>query len=259
MTAHTADVPPPDRVGSRVALVTGAAGGLGSAFSTALARAGVSVVVHHLGDPDGAATVARQIGAAGREHMVAEADVTDDEAVAAMFDAIDERFGRIDILVNNAGVLDQRPFLETSVAQWRRVLDVDLTGVFISSRHAVPRMLARGGGVIINIASQLAFKGAPETSAYTAAKAGVVGLTRTMARELGPQIRVNAIAPGPVDTPMNTPVADPDWLAQRTGGLVIGRMARAEEVASSVVFLAAEEATLFHGQVLHPNGGGVTA
>ncbi len=130
---------------------------------------------------------------------------------------------------------------------------------FIVSQEVGGRMYRRGRGAIVNISSQLAFKGGMDVAAYCAAKAGVVGLTRAMARELGPQVRVNADCPGPLETQMTAPYADEAWLAARTGPLVSGRLGLTSEVAPAVVFLLASESSLFHGQTLHPNGGGAMA
>jgi 3-oxoacyl-[acyl-carrier protein] reductase len=241
----------------RIALVTGAAGDLGSALAEALAAAGATVVVHHLADDERAATVAAAVRAHGATALIAEADVTAPDQVAAMLETVERELGPVDILVNNAGVMDEEPFLETSLERWRRTIDVDLTGVFICTQAVARGMVARGRGTIINVASQLAFKGARDTVAYSAAKGGVVGFTRALARELGPTIRVNAIAPGPLETAMTSPFSTADWRAYRTAHMITGQLGEAADVAPAVVFLASDGAALFHGQTLHVNGGGV--
>jgi 3-oxoacyl-[acyl-carrier protein] reductase len=241
----------------RIALVTGAAGDLGSALADALAEAGADVVVHHLADRERAEAVAAAVRAHGARALTVEADVTAPDQVEAMVATVESELGPVDILVNNAGVMDELPFLETSLERWQRTIDVDLTGVFICTQAVARGMVARGRGTIVNVASQLAFKGARDTAAYSAAKGGVVGFTRALARELGPAVRVNAIAPGPLETAMTAPFSTDDWRAQRTAHMISGRLGDPAEVAPAVVFLASDGAELFHGQTLHVNGGGV--
>jgi 3-oxoacyl-[acyl-carrier protein] reductase len=241
----------------RIALVTGAAGDLGSALADALAEAGADVVVHHLADRERAEAVAAAVRAHGARALTVEADVTAPDQVEAMVATVERELGPVDILVNNAGVMDELPFLETSLERWQRTIDVDLTGVFICTQAVARGMVARGRGTIVNVASQLAFKGARDTAAYSAAKGGVVGFTRALARELGPAVRVNAIAPGPLETAMTAPFSTDDWRAQRTAHMISGRLGDPAEVAPAVVFLASDGAELFHGQTLHVNGGGV--
>ena len=248
-----------DALEGRVALVTGAVGGLGSAIAEALAAAGAAVAVHHLGQPDEARGLAGRLGALGRGTAVAEADVRDWDQVEAMIGEVTAALGPIGVLVTNAGVMDSASFAQTSLGQWQRTIDIDLNGVFICSRLVAPGMLAAGRGVIVNVASQLAYKGAREFAAYCAAKGGVVSLTHALARELGPAIRVNAIAPGPVETPMIAPWADTEWRAERTRDSVLKRVLLPAEVAPVVAFLASDAAAALHGQVLHVNGGGVMA
>lgn len=258
-----ADRPAPTRLDSpftlagRTAIVTGATGGLGAAVATALGDAGAHLVLAYLGPPPTRELVDDVTARSGREPLAIQTDVTDPTSVRAMAAEVIEATGSIDVLVNNAGILEQAGFLDTTQDSWARVLEVNLTGTFLTAKSVVPQMLAQQSGSIINVASQLAFKGAIDTSAYTASKAGIVGLTRTMARELGPTIRVNAIAPGPIATALNDPYADAEWVAQRTTGLVMRRLATPAEVAPGVVFLASAAGMLMHGQTLHLNGGGV--
>lgn len=243
----------------RTALVTGALGAIGSAVVDGLAEAGAAVALHHLGEDARAERRVAALAERGVRAVAVEADVRDWASVAAMVAAAERGLGPVDVLVNNAGHMAPAPFTGMTLDDWQRTIDVDLTGVFVVSRHLAPGMVARGRGAIVNVASQLAFKGAREYSAYCAAKAGVVGLTRAMARELGPAVRVNAIAPGPVDTPFIAPWATEEWREERTRDSVIRRLAVPDEVAPTVVFLATEGAALFHGQTLHLNGGGVMA
>ncbi len=241
----------------KVVLVTGASGAIGSATVRAVVAAGARPVINHLHDPGGVAALTADLH--GTDYLVHEADVADETAVGAMVQATVEHFGRIDVLVNNAGIMDKTEFTATSLETWERTLRVNLTGSYLCSRTVAPHMIAAGQGVIINLSSQLAFKGAAGYTAYCAAKAGVAGLTRAMARELGPTVRTNAVAPGPVTSPMIEAHQTEEWMAERTGPLVIGRLAQPAEVARAVLYLASDDASLMHGQTLHANGGGVLA
>jgi 3-oxoacyl-[acyl-carrier protein] reductase len=240
-----------------VALVTGALGGLGREMTMALAAAGATVVVHHLAQADLADVFVSELMNDGAIAIAVEADVTDWIATEAMYSAIEIAVGPVSILVNNAGVMREQKFLELSLEEWEETIRIDLNGVFIATRLAAPAMQALGKGTIVMVSSQLAFKGAHDYVSYSAAKGGVASFTKALARELGPNIRVNAIAPGPIETPMTAEYSTPEWVAARTQGSVLGRLGRAEEIAPAVVFLASSGASLMHGQVLHLNGGGV--
>jgi 3-oxoacyl-[acyl-carrier protein] reductase len=241
----------------RVAIVTGAAGDLGSALAIALGQAGAAVVVHHLREPERAEAVCETIRAAGAEALALDADVTVPAEVQAMVAEAERVLGPLDILVNNAGVMDEGPLLETTLEAWKRTIDVNLTGVFICTQAVIGGMAERGSGAVVNVASQLAFKGARDTASYCASKGGVVGFTHALAREFGPAVRVNAVAPGPLETSMTGPFATPEWRAYRTAHMVSGELGDPADVAPAVVFLASDAAALFHGQTLHCNGGGV--
>ncbi|MGI5441786.1 SDR family oxidoreductase [Streptomyces shenzhenensis] len=243
----------------RVALVTGGAGGLGQEMVRALAAAGASVAVHHLGQAHEAAAVVQRVRADGGTAVAVEGDVTDWDAAAAFVTAAEDALGPIDVLVNNAGCMAPARIVDMTLEEWRRTISVDLDGVFVVSRHVLTGMLRRGHGAIVNVSSQLAFKGAEDYASYCAAKAGVLGLTRAMAREVGPDVRVNAIAPGPISTPMTAASFDDELTRARTAGLVAGRMGEAHEIAPAVVYLASDAASFIHGQTLHLNGGGVMA
>ena len=194
---------------SRVAIVTGAARGIGHGIARALAAEGASVVVADR-DLPGAERVAEELDGA----VAVGVDVSVEEDVRGLVDATLAAFGRIDVLVNNAGLASASPLGETTLDEWNRVLAVDLTGVFLCSRAVVPTMAEQASGAIVNIGSQLGLRGAPNLAAYCAAKAGVHGLTKALARELAPLgIRVNAVAPGPVDTRSSTTSTRRRWPA----------------------------------------------
>ncbi|WOQ70059.1 SDR family oxidoreductase [Microbacterium limosum] len=242
-----------------VALVTGTLGGLGRAIADGIAAAGAKVAVHHLRQPDEAAAYADELRAGGIEATVVEADLTDWHEVERMLAAIADDLGPVSLLVNNAGMMRKKAFAESTFAEWRETIEIDLDAVFTVTRLALPAMLEAGRGTVVNVSSQLAFKGAHDYVSYSAAKGGVVGLTRALAREVGPGIRVNAIAPGPIETPMTAEYSTPEWVAERTAGAVLQRLGTPDEVVGAVVFLASPAASLIHGQVIHLNGGGVMA
>lgn len=246
-----------DRLAGRTALVTGAGSGIGAGIARAYAAEGAALAVADL-DGEAAAATARECRALGAAVSVHEVDVADETSTRTMVDTATTRHGRVDILVNSAGIQTQTPFLEMSAATFDRIVAVDLRGVFLCSRWAAPQMVERGWGRIVNVSSQLALKGGVELSHYSAAKAGVLGLTKAMARELaGRGVLVNALAPGPVDTPINDRM-DATWLAAKRAELPLGRFGEVREVTPAAVLLASDPGgNLFVGQTLGPNSGDI--
>jgi 3-oxoacyl-[acyl-carrier protein] reductase len=237
---------------SRVAIVTGAARGIGRGIARALAAEGASVVVADR-DLPGAESLAEELDGA----VAVGVDVSVEEDVRGLVDATLAAFGRVDVLVNNAGIASAAPLGETTLDEWNHVLAVDLTGVFLCSRAVVATMAEQGAGSIVNLGSQLGLRGAPNLAAYCAAKAGVHGLTKALARELAPLgIRVNAVAPGPVDTPILDDV-DEATMAGILAEIPLGRVARVEEIAPVVVLLAGDSGAYFTGSVVNVSGGHV--
>jgi 3-oxoacyl-[acyl-carrier protein] reductase len=246
----------PDLAG-RVVLVTGSSRGIGAEVATRAAADGATVAVHYRTSREGADRTLARVRAAGGDGAAFEADLSDGAEAEALVHRVVERFGRLDGLVNNAGRTQVGPFLDLDPAEWDAVLRTDLTAAFHTCRAALPAMLAAGQGSIVNVASRLGQTGIAETAAYSAAKAGLIGLTRSLAREFGSRgIRVNAVAPGMTVTEMTIDLADSDEGRRRLRDMPLGRFGRADEIAEAVVFLLGDRASLFLGQTLNPNGGG---
>jgi 3-oxoacyl-[acyl-carrier protein] reductase len=246
-----------DRLANRVVLVTGSSRGIGAEVAVKAAAEGARVAVHFHASADAAAQTVERARSAGAEAESFDADISDGEQAEALVARVIVRFGRLDGLVNNAGRTQVGPFLEIQPAEWDRVIATDLTAAFHTCRAALPSMLERGGGTIVNIASRLGQMGIAETAAYSAAKAGLIGLTRALAKEFGPRgIRVNAVAPGVTITEMTTDLVDSEEGRRRLRDMPLGRFGRADEVAEAVIFLLSDASSLFLGQTLNPNAGG---
>jgi 3-oxoacyl-[acyl-carrier protein] reductase len=241
----------------RVVLVTGSSRGIGAEVALKAAAEGAAVAVHYVSSAAAAEEVADRVRSLGVDSHAFAADVGDGRQAEELVTAVIERFGRVDGLVNNAGRTQVGPFLEIEPAQWDEIISTDLSAAFHTCRAVLPSMLERGSGSIVNVASRLGQMGIAETAAYSAAKAGLIGLTRALAREFGPRgIRVNAVAPGPTITGMTTDLVDSEEGRRRLRDMPLGRYGRADEVADSVIFLLSDTAALFLGQTLNPNGGG---
>lgn len=239
----------------KVALVTGASRGIGRAVALALAREGAWVGVNYAANAYLAGEVVDMILAGGGQAVALEGNVSDGEAAASVVDQMVARFGRLDILVNNAGITRDSLLLRMKESDWHAVLDTNLTGVFNCTRSAARHMLRQRWGRIINITSVAGLTGNPGQANYAAAKAGVVGFTKTVAAELASRgITVNAVAPGLITTDMTKRMASQarDELAAR---IPVGRAGEPEDVAAAVVFMASEVAGYITGQVLVVDGG----
>ncbi len=235
--------------GKRV-VVTGGTSGIGEATSRRFLAEGARVVALAVGEEEVATAAARVPGL-----EAIRCDVADEGAVAAAFAEVDERLGGIDVLVANAGISIRKPFLEIEEADWRRVLDVNLTGVFHCAQHAARRMTAGDGGVILMTASTNGLTGHPFYADYNASKAGVILLARTMALELAPAVRVNAVCPGYVLTPMQRAEYSDEMLAEVNAGIPLGRHASPDEIAALFAFLASDDGAYFTGAVISVDGG----
>lgn len=240
----------------RVAVVTGAARNIGRAIALELAGAGATVVVNARSSIDEAASVVREIEAAGGRSALELADVSTPEGAQALMDAAVRRFGRIDLLVNNAALRREVPFDELDWTQWREVMAVILDGAYLCARAALPHLRAAGAGAIVNIGGMSAHAGSSGRAHVIAAKAGLVGLTRALAYDLAPDgITVNCVVPGLIDTQRGgaAGIREPAHHAQRT--TLLGRRGQPAEVAALVGFLCSDKARYVTGQVIHANGG----
>jgi NAD(P)-dependent dehydrogenase (short-subunit alcohol dehydrogenase family) len=236
------------RLEGKVCVVTGAAGGIGGATVELFKR-------------EGATVVGADVGVETAGQLTLSVDVTDEQQVAGMYERVREEFGRIDVLMNNAGIApsDDRSVLETTVEAWQRVQDVNLKGVFLCCKHGIPHLVEAGGGSVINVASFVAVMGAATSQiSYTASKGGVLALSRELGVEfarLG--VRVNALCPGPVDTPLLRELfaKDPEQAARRLVHVPMGRFARAEEIAQAALFLASEDSSYVNASTFLVDGG----
>ena len=240
----------------KVALVTGSSRGLGWSIARGMARAGAHVAINARSQPDATARV-KELAAEGLSASVQAFDVADAEAATRAVAAMEAAHGRIDILVNNAGIAQRKPLAETSDADWQRVMDINLTACFRLSRLVSRAMLAQGSGRIIMTTSVLAIVGRPGTSAYAAAKAGLVALTRTLAAELGAKgVLCNAVLPGYFATELNAALmSDPRFDAMVKGRTPLHRWGDPEEMAGPAIFLASPAASYVNGHVLVVDGG----
>lgn len=245
----------------QVALVTGSGRGIGRAIALAFAQTGWAVVVNDI-DAASAEAVAREIGEQGGQSLAYAADVSDSTEVTAMFHHVADRWGRLDALVNNAGIEPRASILDMDVAEWDRVMAVNLRSAFLCTQAAGGLMRDQRRGSIVNIAS-IAGKATPLPlrSAYAASKAGMVGFTKEAAREFAAYgIRVNAVCPGVIITEMTAHArSDPAQMAAWLGGIPLSRLGEADEVAALTLFLCSDAASYITGQAIHVDGGRVMA
>ena len=243
------------RLKDKVAIITGAAQGIGRQIASRFAAEGARVVIADLNHGQARATAA-EIAATGREALALRVDVGDAASVSAMVHAVRAKFGRVDVLVNNAGIGLNKPVLSTTLAEWDANLRVNLTGTFLCGQAVARAMVEQGGGRIVNIASISGQRGGVGRAAYGAAKAGVILLTKVMAVELGPLgVLVNAIAPGPVDTEQSRGTHTPATRQAYHDRIPLKRYGSGDEIAAGVVFLASPESSFVNGAVLNVDGG----
>ena len=251
------DLPRQGRLSGRVALVTGAASGIGAGIAQGFAAEGADLALVDLVEESTAAPVldaARRLGARVTYHR---ADVSDETAVRTAAAEAIAAHGQVDVLVNNAGIFTQSLLEDMPVADWDRVLAVNLRGTFLVTRVLIEPMLARGWGRVINIASQLGQIGGSEVVHYSASKGAVIAFTKALAREVARRgVLVNAIAPGPIQTPLLDGETQA-WRSAKLAELPIGRFGEVSEVVPTAVLLASDDGSYYVGQTLGPNGGDV--
>jgi 3-oxoacyl-[acyl-carrier protein] reductase len=247
------------KLNGKVALVTGANSGIGKAIAFYLAEEGADVIIDYVVNPDEANEVADKIKAMGRKSLAIKADVSNASEVKSMFTKIIEEFSKIDILVNNAGIGNLIPTVDMNDEAWNKMIAIHLYGTMNCTREGLKIMLKQKSGKIINIASICGTTGCLAAAHYSAAKGGIIGFTRAVAREVIQQgINVNAVAPGYVDTPLLSSAGlTQESLKELLKEIPIGRLGTPREIASLVAYLATEDANFMVGQVISPNGGQV--
>ncbi|MBQ7288259.1 MAG: SDR family oxidoreductase [Clostridia bacterium] len=236
-------------------LITGASSGIGSATAILFAQKGYQVVINYFRSEESAKILCDSLNENGCRCIALQADVSDREQVNSMFMQAERQFGGIDILVNNAGVASQKLFSDITVSDWEHMMAVNLTGVFNCCQAALPYMIHQKSGNIVNVSSVWGQTGASCEVHYSAAKAGVIGLTKALAKEVGPSnIRVNCVAPGLVSTRMNSSLSI-QALSQLTEETPLGRIADAGEIAKTIYFLTSGYSSFITGQIIGANGG----
>ncbi len=242
------------RLKGKNALITGAAQGIGKSIALAMAKEGANICIADV-NMDAAESTAGEIKALGVNASAVRLDVSNQENVSEVFSAFKEEFGTLDILINNAGITKDTLLMRMKEADWDAVLNINLKGSFLCSKEAIKIMSKQRDGRIISISSVVAFMGNPGQANYSASKAGLIGLTKTIAREYaGRGIRANAVAPGFIQTAMTDILSD-DVKTQMKNSIPLGEFGTPEDVANAVIFLSSKDADYITGQVIHVNGG----
>jgi len=243
------------RLEGKVALVTGASRGIGREIAFELAREGASVTVNYAGSEAKALELVDEIKALGREAFAIQADVSNSDSVSEMVKETVERFGKLDILVNNAGITKDNLLMRMKESEWDDVININLKGVFLCTKAVTRQMMKQRSGRIINISSVVGVSGNAGQANYVAAKSGVIGLTKTAAKELSSRgITVNAIAPGFITTDMTDKLND-EVTAEMLKQIPLARFGEPKDIARAVVFLASDDSNYITGQTLNINGG----
>ncbi|MGB1035696.1 MAG: SDR family NAD(P)-dependent oxidoreductase [Candidatus Puniceispirillales bacterium] len=242
-----------------IAIVTGAGSGIGAAIAERLAHDGARVMMNDINEASLKSVRDHLISSGVSEDHIAYqvGDVSLETDMKTLFDSTIDTFGDFSLVVNNAGILQQKAFVDLSYDDWDKMIAVHLRGCFLGCHFAVPHMLKRGDGIIINTASQLGQIGAADLTHYATAKAAIIGLTKSLAREFGQSgIRINAIAPGPINTDLVLGLSK-DWRDAKAAQLPLGHFGEPSDVAATVAFLASDDARIYVGQTLGPNSGDV--
>jgi len=244
------------RLQGKVALVTGAGRGIGHTISKLFAKEGAKLIINYSRSEKEARSLAEELMKSGQEVLLVRADVSRSDEVKGMISQAIKRFARIDVLVNNAGVLIPEPFLESTEETWDKTMAVNLKGAYLCSKEVAPIMLKQGKGKIINISSicGLAERTALRNTAYVVSKAGIIGLTRSMAVNLGPTINVNAICPGMIETDMIV-VLGPERVNAGIEDAILKRIGKPQDIAYAALFLASDESSFITGEILTVSGG----
>lgn len=245
---------------NRVAVITGGSRGIGRGIAIEFAKNGANIAISYLSNENAAAETVAECEKYGVKAIAVKANVGDAEEVKAMAEAVKQEFGYVNILLNNAGTIGLEVSVEDmEVEEWDRVVNTDLRGVFLSSKYFIPLIKARTDGTvgkIINISSELSKKGRACYGHYAASKGGINSLTMCMALELAPEINVNIVAPGPIETDMILADMEPEWV-EKEKEIPLRRLGTVEEIAAAALLLASDEGNFFCGQFVSPNGGAV--